>query len=137
VVRHTRQEDDPDAPPGPTVEVSREGPRTVVWVRGDHDVSTAGGLGTALDIARTMGTDDVVVDLAGTTFLDGAIVRVIARRAPTADSPVRLSLRRPSGAVHRVLAVCGMDGLVEPAPVMPSEPVVPPEPVPAPLPPAG
>ena len=116
---------DDDGCPGPTVEVGREGSRVIVWLRGDHDVSTAGGLGTALDVAGAMGAGDVVVDLAGTTFLDGAIVRVLARRASNAGRPRRLRLRHPSSAVRRVLAACGIDGLVDPAPPEAAGPAAP------------
>ena len=83
---------------------------TTVVASGEFDAGTCDGLAEALELACTKATD-VVVDLTGVTFLDGAALRRIERAAATVigqgrslrlANPPRVVLRliRAAGAVH-------------------------------------
>lgn len=98
--------------------------RTVVWVRGEHDVATRVHLAVAL--ARTLRIDDadVVVDLSGVTFMDASTIGVLlVARSRLHDCSRSLSVRDPSPPARRVLDVCGLERLIDrvPAPTSSSE----------------
>ena len=79
--------------------------RIVVWLRGDHDAATAGGLAERLATAAALGHGDVVVDLSGVRFMDGAIVKVLVQfRVLLGLQRRRLLLRAPSTFAQRILA---------------------------------
>lgn len=88
--------------------------RTVVWVRGDHDVATRVDVSGALSAATHLDTADLVVDLSGITFMDastiGAIVSAHNRLRANSRS---LSVRAPSSVGLRLLDICGLSFLVE------------------------
>lgn len=101
----------------PSVSVARRGAgchvgdplRTVVWVRGDHDIATQRHLTATLARAGRLDDADLVVDLSGVTFMDastiGALVTARLRLRGAARS---LSVRAPSHRAHRLLDVCGL-----------------------------
>jgi anti-anti-sigma factor len=91
---------------------------TVVWLRGDYDLSTAAGLREALARAIARDNADLVVDLGGVRFMDAATVGVIiwARNCLRAGSR-SWALRSPSRWAQRVIDLCGLAGLVGPGPV--------------------
>jgi anti-sigma B factor antagonist len=88
---------------------------TVVGVRGEHDMGTVAVLCAAMAdaIARDV---DVVVDLSGVTFMDASTLGVIieARRLLRVRSR-SLMVGAPSRWAQRILEVCGLGGLVDPA----------------------
>jgi anti-anti-sigma factor len=89
--------------------------RIVVWLRGEHDAATAGGLAERLANAAALGHGDVVVDLSGVRFMDGAIVKVLVQfRVLLGLQRRRLLLRAPSTFAQRILDVCGLVELMEP-----------------------
>ncbi len=91
-----------------------ESDRTVLWLRGDHDVATVGGLSEWVTDAIAADTDDVVVDLSGVTFMDGSTVGVLVRAHDLLRTCSRsLVVRSPSRCARRVIDVCGLSGLVE------------------------
>jgi anti-anti-sigma factor len=106
----------PEATP-PVPEVWRERHRTVVAIRGEQDLGTAGRLAEALCGAAAMGGGDLVVDLSGVRFMDSAIVNelVSCRRQLHAQGR-ELALRSPSAIARRILGMCGLVGLVDPVP---------------------
>jgi anti-anti-sigma factor len=53
--------------------------RTVVWLRGEHDVSTVSALSQTMARAIALDDGDLVVDLSGVQFMDAATVGVIVR----------------------------------------------------------
>lgn len=87
----------------------------VLRLRGDHDAATAPGLARTLGRAARMHTD-LVVDLRAVTFLDAATIGVlVAARAGLGTTGHELSLRAPSRAARRVVSLCGLDDMIEPA----------------------
>jgi anti-anti-sigma factor len=82
---------------------------TVVWLRGDHDLSTVHDLSAVLSGAIADDDRDVVVDLSRVGFLSAATVGVLLRARQDLRSRSRsLTLRAPSPAADRVLAACGV-----------------------------
>lgn len=108
-----------EAPEGSGGSEGSEVDRTVLWLRGDHDVATVGGLSELVTDAVAADTDDVVVDLSGVTFMDGSTVGVLVRAHDLLRTCSRsLVLRSPSRCARRVLDVCGLSGLVERTPAL-------------------
>jgi anti-sigma B factor antagonist len=88
----------------------------VVWLRGEHEITTTAALSETL--ARAMAGDaDVVVDLSDVQFLDAATIGVLVRaRNLLLPRSRSLSLRAPAEGPRRVLAVCGLARLIESGP---------------------
>lgn len=89
--------------------------RTVVWVRGEHDIATAPVLAETMVRALTLDDADLVIDLSGVEFMDastvGAVIRtrnLLGRRSKS------LVLRAPSPCARRLLDACHLGDLVEP-----------------------
>ena len=97
--------------------------RRVVWLRGEHDISTVAGVSELLARAVIEGDGGVVVDVTGVEFMGAATVGVIVRaRAALLQHSRVLVVRAPSsGPARRILELCGLGALVEPA-VADSEP---------------
>jgi anti-sigma B factor antagonist len=88
--------------------------QTVVWLSGEHDLSTVDALSETL--ARTFALDDadVVLDLSGVQFIGAATIEVIVRANDVLDLRSRaLTLRSPSESAQRVVDLCGLADLVE------------------------
>jgi anti-anti-sigma factor len=89
----------------------------VVSLRGEQDMSTAPYVAEALSAASAAGDGDVVVDLSDVQFMDAAIITVLARRGHDLRSIGRaLMLRSPSRFARRLLDLCDLVGLIDPAP---------------------
>jgi anti-anti-sigma factor len=86
---------------------------TVVWVCGEHDMSTVEPLSAT--IARAIDLDaDVVLDLSGVEFTAAATVSVILRTQELSRPRSRsLTVRSPSGCARRVLELCGVTDLID------------------------
>jgi anti-anti-sigma factor len=96
--------------------VAYENGRTVVSLAGEHDLATAPAIAGALAEARKAGDADVVVDLSAVTFLDASTLRVfVAARNDLHEQSRELLLRSPTRSTHRLLELCGLTGLLEPA----------------------
>jgi anti-sigma B factor antagonist len=96
----------------------RDADRTTVWLRGEHDASTAGALWDTLARAIALDDADLVVDLSGVQFMGAATVGVIIRVREALGLRSRsLALRSPSTCARRVLDQCGLADLVDPRPV--------------------
>jgi anti-anti-sigma factor len=95
--------------------MSRDRGRTVVWLDGEHDLSTSFVVARSLARATSADDADVIVDLSGVTFFGAATLGVMVRSQNLLRSQHRtLLLRSPSGCVRRVLDACGLAGMVEP-----------------------
>ena len=97
--------------------LTREGDRIVIWLVGEQDAATVPLLAQALE--RAAGTDaaDIVIDLSETTFIDAAIVGELVRSQRLLRQRSRnLSLRAVSGFTRRVLEICDVTSLLDPAP---------------------
>lgn len=94
--------------PGTVMVVHRDEGCAVV-LRGEFDLARHVTLGPALDDALKRNVE-VLVDLAGVTFLDGSCVReLILLRALYGE---RLVLEEPSREVEVSVTACGMEDLV-------------------------
>jgi anti-anti-sigma factor len=108
--------DDVASEAGPPPVMWREGARTVVSLRGEHDMSTATDLADALAAASAVGDGDVVVDLSEVRFMDSTIITELARGQDALRSQSRaLMLRAPSKFARRLLEVCGLVGPSDPS----------------------
>jgi anti-anti-sigma factor len=89
--------------------------RTVVWLRGEHDVSTVDALSETLAGAMALDDCDLVVDLSEVQFMGAATIGVLVRARELLQSRSRsLVLRSPSRCARRILDLCGQGDLLEP-----------------------
>ena len=82
---------------------------TTIYVQGEIDIATAGGLRDAIE--PHMGPQQkIVLDLSGVDFMDSSCVSVLvqARGSLSADGG-SLVLRNPSTAARRLLSVTGLE----------------------------
>lgn len=95
--------------------LSPEGGRTVLWLAGEHDISTRFVVSDSLETAFCANDADVIVDLSGVKFLGAATVDEFVRARNTLRGQSRnLTLRSPSRTTLRLLAVMGLTNLLEP-----------------------
>ena len=88
----------------------------VLWLWGEQDMATAAGVRSALVDAVGDGDVDVVVDLAGVTFMDASILsELIQGRLRMQARSRRLSVRAPSRCARRLLELCQLTEMIEPA----------------------
>lgn len=87
---------------------------SVVWLRGDHDISTEKTLANTIAEAIAQGEPTVVVDLRDVHFLSAATLRVFvaAEKALQAQSRA-LVLRAPSPFVRRIFEMTGLSDLLD------------------------
>lgn len=100
--------------------VSFDPGRTVLWLRGEHDIATVAALSDTL--ARVIAADDadVVVDLRRVSFIDAATIgALVDGRMTLARMGRRFALRSPSTCAMDVLILCELADLVEAAPGAP------------------
>ena len=98
--------------------VGRDADRVVVWLRGEHDISTAVALCETMAGAFSLDDADVVVDLSGVEFMGAATVGVIVRAREFLRLRSRsLVVRSPSRCARRVLDLCDLADLIESHPV--------------------
>jgi anti-anti-sigma factor len=88
---------------------------TVVWLTGEHGISTDGALSRALARAIALGATALVIDLSEIQFMGastlGAIVRVrefLRRRSGT------LMVRSAPPIIRRTIDICGLNDLLGP-----------------------
>jgi anti-sigma B factor antagonist len=88
----------------------------VVWLSGEHDLSTVDALSETLARAFALDEADVVLDLSGVQFMGAATIEVIVRAKDVLDLRSRaLTLRSPSESTQRVVELCGLADLVDPS----------------------
>jgi anti-anti-sigma factor len=93
---------------------ARHADPTVVWLRGEHDISTASALSETLNRAIALDCD-VVADLSAVAFMDAATVSVILRTRESLHRRSRsLTVRSPSRCARRLLELCGLGDLIGP-----------------------
>jgi anti-sigma B factor antagonist len=98
----------------PLAGVTRQ--RTVLSVDGEQDLATCPDLLERVDLAAAETDGDIVLDMSGVTFMDASTVGAIVLASNRLRGASRaLRLRSPSSCVQRVLDVCGLCGLIEPA----------------------
>ena len=87
----------------------------VVWLRGEHDISSLPALHSV--ILRAIGHDDadLTLDLSEVTFIDAATIGAIIRTREFLRFWARsLTLRSPSRFARRVLELCDLADLLDP-----------------------
>ena len=88
--------------------------RSVVGLRGDHDMSTVLALSGELSRAIAPDAVDLVVDLRDVQFMDASTVGLlIGARESLRPRGRSLSLRSLSSAAQRVIEVCDLEELVD------------------------
>ena len=94
--------------PAPLGVVRRDADDVVIWLRGEHDQSTAE---VHASFARAMALDDgnLVVDMSHVQFMGTATARVIVgTRQALIDRSRSLTLRSPSKSAQRMIDLCGL-----------------------------
>jgi anti-anti-sigma factor len=90
----------------------REG--NVVWLRGEHDLSTTAALSATIARAVARNDADVVLDLSAVEFMGAATVGVIVRSREFLRARSRaLVVRSPSRCALHMLQLCGLEELVD------------------------
>jgi anti-anti-sigma factor len=88
---------------------------TVVWLTGEHDISTDGALSRALARAIAQGASALVIDMSEIQFMGASTLGTIVR--------AREFLQRRSGSLtvrsappffRRLIDICGLDDLLGP-----------------------
>jgi anti-anti-sigma factor len=85
----------------------------VVWLRGEHDISTDAAL--CLTLARAIALDSagLVLDLSGVELISASTLGVIVRAREFLRLRSRsLTVRSPSAFVRRIIDACRLDDLV-------------------------
>ena len=85
----------------------------IVAVEGELDLANAEALGEVLREVVDEKPSKVIVDLASLSFLDSTGIRCfVAAAQAAAKVGCELGVRNPSGMVHRVLELCGVDKIL-------------------------
>jgi anti-anti-sigma factor len=86
----------------------------VVWLRGEHDLSTSSADAEALACAIARNDSSITVDLSDVRFMDASTIRTLVRARAFLDERSRsLTLRSPSRCAALVIRACGLEGLVD------------------------
>jgi anti-anti-sigma factor len=88
----------------------------VVWLRGEHDLSTDDALCATLARAIAVDSAGLVLDLSEVEFMAASTLGVIVRaREFLRQRSSSLTVRAPSSCVRRVLDACRLNDLVGPS----------------------
>jgi anti-anti-sigma factor len=92
---------------------SWEGVRTIAWLWGEHDLSTADQLAEFL-FAAADDPGDLVVDLSAVSFMDASTISaLVGARSRMAEEKRVLTVRSPSALMERVFGLCGLHEMIE------------------------
>ena len=95
--------------PDLTLKTDSDGERAVLTIRGELDAYTAPGLEEQVGRLLSDGVRTIVLDLAGTAFLDSSGLRaILTAQRRLADEQGTLALRAPSEPVARLLEITGL-----------------------------
>ncbi len=89
----------------------------IVWLQGEHDLSTDNAL--CMTLARAIALDGagLVLDLREVDFIAVSTLRLIVRAQNFLEHRSRsLTVRSPSPCARRVIRACGLDDLLGPNP---------------------
>jgi anti-sigma B factor antagonist len=93
-----------------TIRSEREGPAHLIQVFGELDIATALRLDAEVDRIEAGDAEQVLLDLSGLDFIDGAGVRVlVAATARFQSDSKRLHMFRGGPAIERILRILGLD----------------------------
>lgn len=102
------------------LEIRRSDDARVIHLSGELDLSTSKALEEALS-AELPGDGDLVLDLAGLTFLDSTGLKLILETAARIDGLGRLVLQDVRPEVLRVLRIAGVDRVAQNILILPGE----------------
>ena len=103
-----------DLPPG--LSGGPEAGPIVVWLRGEHDVSTDTALCRVSAGAIALDSAGLVLDLSEVEFMGASTLGVIVRaREFLRERSATLTVRSPSVFARRVISACGLDDLLSPS----------------------
>jgi len=89
----------------------------VVWLHGEHDISTDGMLCRTLGKAIALNGASLILDLSEVKLLSASTLRVIvAARDLLRQRSRSLTVRSPSVFVWRVISICRLEDLLAPSP---------------------
>jgi len=96
-----------------STEVNPTDEATVIHVRGEIDIATAGRLRDVIE--PHMGPKQtIILDLSEVDFMDSSALHVLVQaRGRLTENGGSLILRNPSTAAHRLLTVAGANDLLE------------------------
>jgi len=96
-----------------STEVNTSDEATVIHVRGEIDMATAGRLRDVIE--PHMGPEQtIILDLSEVEFMDSSCLNVLLQaRGQLTENGGSLILRNPSRAAHRVLTIGGATDLLE------------------------
>ncbi len=101
------------------VPLSRAGPEpgpTVIWLRGEHDITTDFVLSLTIAHAIALDNAPLVLDLSEVEFLGASTLGVIVRAREFLRHRSRsLTVRFPSTPAQRIIGLCDLDNLLGPA----------------------
>ncbi len=100
---------------GPSFSVGLEdlGATSVVTVKGELDLTSAGVLDSAMATALAGAPEVVLLDLSQTTFIGSFGMRwVIAAERRSVRHGARVYIAPAAPAVHRVFVICGLDAVL-------------------------
>ena len=89
--------------------------RFVVRVHGEHDIANIHELAELLAQAAALDDRDLVVDLVGVEFVDASTIRALLQCRDSLRERSRSFTVRTSGRTAHLLALLGLDELLEPA----------------------
>jgi len=96
-----------------STEVNPSDKATIIKVRGEIDMATAGRLRDAIE--PHLGPEQtIVLDLSEVEFMDSSALKVLVQaRGRLTEDGGSLVLRNPSRSAHRLLTVAGANELLE------------------------
>jgi anti-anti-sigma factor len=87
---------------------------TVIWLAGEHDMSSIGQLSRAIADVVDAERSNVVFDLSRVEFMDSTVILQLLKASTRLGADGRTArVRDPSPAAHYVLDLCGLTHLVE------------------------
>jgi anti-anti-sigma factor len=94
---------------------------TVVWLHGEHDISTDGDLVRTLAGAMALNEGALVLDLSDVELISASTLGVIVTARKFLRQRSRsLTVRSPSAFVRRTILICHLDDLLGPSPEKPA-----------------
>jgi anti-anti-sigma factor len=88
----------------------------IVWLQGEHDLSTDEALCRTLARAIALGSAGLVLDLSEVGFIAVSTLRVIVRAEQLLRHQSRsLTVRSPSRCARRIMGACGLNELLGPS----------------------
>jgi anti-anti-sigma factor len=87
---------------------------TVIWLAGEHDMTSVEELSQAIVSVVDAGRSDVIFNLSRVEFMDSTVIHQLVRARTRLGADGRTArVRDPSPAARYVLGLCGLTHLVE------------------------